>query len=88
MMGRFFVVPGLMMLSCFAVVTRGMRMMLCRLLMVFGCFLGHGGVSSFLVARSTLTGNNGTPTSEKSFLYDNHFFPLRRSELVTFGWRR
>jgi hypothetical protein len=46
MMGRFFVVSGLMMLSCFAVVTRGMRMMLCRLLMVFGCFLGHGGVSS------------------------------------------
>jgi hypothetical protein len=34
MMGRFFVVSGLMMLSCFAVVTRGMRMVLCRLLMV------------------------------------------------------
>jgi hypothetical protein len=46
MMGRFFVVSGFMMLRCFAVVTRGMRMMLCRLLMVFGCFLGHGGVSS------------------------------------------
>jgi hypothetical protein len=33
------------MLSCFAMV-RGMRMMLCRLLMVLGCFLGHSGVSS------------------------------------------
>ena len=41
MMGRFFVVSSLMMLSCFAVVTRGMRMMLCRLLMVLGCFFGH-----------------------------------------------
>ena len=29
MMGRFFVVSAFMMLSCFAVVTRGMRMMLC-----------------------------------------------------------
>jgi hypothetical protein len=35
-----------MMLSCFAVVTRGMSMVLCRLLMVLGCFLGHSGVSS------------------------------------------
>jgi hypothetical protein len=43
MMGRFFVASGIMMLSCFTVVTRGMRMMLCRLLMVLGCFLGHGG---------------------------------------------
>ena len=46
MMGRFFVLSGLMMFSCLAVVTRGMRMMLCRLLMVLGCFLGHSGVSS------------------------------------------
>jgi hypothetical protein len=28
-MGRFFVVSALMMLSCFTVVTRGMRMVLC-----------------------------------------------------------
>jgi hypothetical protein len=46
MMGRFFVVSSIMMLSCFTVVTRGMRMVLCRLLMVLGCFLGHGSVSS------------------------------------------
>jgi hypothetical protein len=46
MMGRFFVLSGLMMFSCLAVVTRGMRMMLCRLLMVLGCFLGHSGISS------------------------------------------
>jgi hypothetical protein len=39
MMGRFFVLSGLMMFSCLAVVTRGMRMMLYRLLMVLGCFL-------------------------------------------------
>jgi hypothetical protein len=57
MMGRFFVVSGIMMLSCFTVVTRGMRMVLCRLLMVLGCFLGHGGVSSVwlpvLLSRET-----------------------------------
>ena len=29
MMGRLFVMSALMMLSCFAVVTRGMRMMFC-----------------------------------------------------------
>jgi hypothetical protein len=56
-MGRLFVVSGLMMLSCFAVVTRGMRMVLCPLLMVLGCFLGHVGVSSVwwpvLVLRET-----------------------------------
>jgi len=46
MMGRFFVLSGLMMLSRFAMVTRGMRMMLCRLLMMLGCFLGHSVVSS------------------------------------------
>jgi hypothetical protein len=88
MMGRLFVLSGLMVLSCFAVVTRGMRMMLCRLLMVLGCFLGHSGVSS-LVARNTPAGNNGTSASEKSFLYDNHFFLLRRSALVgveKVGW--
>jgi hypothetical protein len=28
------------------VVTRGMRMMLCRLLMVLGCLLGHSSISS------------------------------------------
>jgi hypothetical protein len=37
------------------------------------------------VARSTPAGNNGTPASENSFLYDKHFFPLKRSKLVTFG---
>jgi hypothetical protein len=42
MMCRFFVLSALMMLGCFAMVTRGMRVMFCRLLMVFGCFLGHG----------------------------------------------
>jgi hypothetical protein len=85
MMGRFFVLCGLMMLSCFAVVTRGMRMMLCRLLMVLGCFLGHSGGFLCLVARTIPTGNNGKPASEKSFLDDKHFFPLRRCKLVTFG---
>jgi hypothetical protein len=64
MMGRFFVLSGLMMLSCFAMVTRGMGMMLCRLLMVLGCFLGHSGVSS-VWWPATLTGDIGTPASEK-----------------------
>jgi hypothetical protein len=47
MMGRFFVLSGLMMLRCFAMVTRGMRMMLCRLLMMLGCLLGHSCVPLF-----------------------------------------
>jgi hypothetical protein len=85
MMGRFFMVSALMMLSGFAVVTCGVCMMLCRLLMVLGCFLRHSGVSSVWWARDTPTGNSGTPASEKSFLYDKHFFPLKRSKLVTFG---
>jgi hypothetical protein len=50
MMGCFFVLSALMVLSCFTMVTRGMRVVLCRLLMVLGCFLGHSGVSS-VVAR-------------------------------------
>ena len=50
MMGGLFVVSDLMMLSCFAVVARGMRVMFCRLIMVLGCLLGHGGIppSGFL----------------------------------------
>jgi hypothetical protein len=70
MMGRFFVVSALVMLSCFAVVTRGMRMVLCRLLMVLGCFLGHSGCFLCLMARSTV--NNGTPHQRKrSFMATN-----------------
>ncbi|MEY2394785.1 MAG: hypothetical protein QOF94_1130, partial [Acidobacteriaceae bacterium] len=54
---------GLMMLSCFAMV-RGMRMMLCRLLMVLGCFLGHSGVSS-VWWPATLTGDiAGAPAGQ------------------------
>ena len=41
MMSRFFVVSALMMLGCFAMVTRGMRMVFCRVLMVLSCFLRH-----------------------------------------------
>jgi len=36
---RFFVMSTLMVLGCFAVMTRSMRMVFCRLLVVFGCFL-------------------------------------------------
>jgi hypothetical protein len=80
MMGRFFVVPALMMLGGFAVVTRGMRMVLCRLLMVLGCFLGHSGVSSVWWPVSIPTGNIGTPTSAKPFLDDKYCFPLPASK--------
>jgi hypothetical protein len=69
MMGRFFVVSGLMMLSCFAVVTRGVRMVLGRLLMVIGCFLGHSGVSSVWCPVCNPAGDMGTPISVK-VLYD------------------
>jgi hypothetical protein len=50
MMSCFFVVSCLMVLSCFTMVTRGMRMVLCRLLMVLGCLLGHG-VSSIILGQ-------------------------------------
>lgn len=46
MMGRFLVVSALVMLGCFGVVTRGLRMVLCGVLMVLGCFLGHSDASS------------------------------------------
>jgi hypothetical protein len=69
MMGRFFVVSGLMMLSCFAVVMRGMRMVLCRLLMGSAAFLDIA-VSSVWWPVRTLAGNIGTPISVKAFLYD------------------
>lgn len=42
MVGRFFVISALMVLSCFAVVTRGVRMVFFRLLMVLRCFLRQG----------------------------------------------
>jgi hypothetical protein len=85
MMDRFFVLSGLMMFSCLAVVTRGMRMMLCRLLMVLGCFLGHSSISSVWWPVVLQRATTERPASEKSFLYDKHFFPLKRSKLVTFG---
>ena len=40
--GCFFVVSALVVFSCFAVVPRGVSMVFCRVLVVFGCFLGHG----------------------------------------------
>ena len=42
MVGRLFVMSALMVLSCFAMVTRGVRMVFCRVLVVLGCFLRHG----------------------------------------------
>jgi hypothetical protein len=65
MVGRFFVISALMVLSCFAVVTRGVRMVFFRLLMVLRCFLRQGGVSSVWVARwawLSPAGAMGTPT--------------------------
>jgi hypothetical protein len=76
MMGRFFVLSALVMLSCFAVVTRGMRMVLCRLLMVLGCFLGHSGCFLCLMARWYSYGKQWNATSAKVFLYDKQRFPF------------
>jgi hypothetical protein len=42
MVGRLFVMSALMVLSSFAMVARGVRMVFCRLLVVRGCFLRHG----------------------------------------------
>ena len=39
MVGRFFVMSALVVLSRFGMVTRGVRMVFRRLLVVFGCFL-------------------------------------------------
>jgi hypothetical protein len=78
MMCRFFVVSGLMMFSCFAVVTRGMRMVLCRLFMMLGCFLGH---SCFLCLVARMTYSNGKQWDaliSETFLYDVHGLPSVR----------
>jgi hypothetical protein len=53
MMRRFFVRSTFMMLSCFAVVACGMRMVFRRLPIVLGCFLGHGSVFLRFVAPAT-----------------------------------
>ena len=55
MMGCLFVLSALVMLSCFGVVTRGVRMVLRRLLMMLGCFLGHRGF--LCLARYTSSGD-------------------------------
>jgi hypothetical protein len=47
---RLFVMSALMVLSSFAMVARGVRMVFCRLLVVLGCFLRHG-VFPVLVAH-------------------------------------
>jgi hypothetical protein len=39
---RLFVMSALMVLSSFAMVARGVRMVFCRLLVLLGCFLRHG----------------------------------------------
>jgi hypothetical protein len=56
MMGRFFVLSALMMLSRFTMVTRGMRMVLLRLFMVLGCLLRH----DVFPPSGSSPGNNGT----------------------------
>jgi hypothetical protein len=64
MMGGFFVVTALMMLGSFTMVTRGMGMVLCRLLVVLGCFLGHGDASP--------SGLLGPPATTERLLYDSY----------------
>jgi hypothetical protein len=65
MMGCFFVVSALMVLRCFGVVTRGMRMVLRRLLMVLGCFFGHWLFPLFFSTGS----KHGTPAfAMRSFM--------------------
>jgi hypothetical protein len=70
MMGRFFVVSALMVLSCFGVVTRGMRMVLRRLLMMLGCLFGHW-LFPPLFPRGTRNARFGD-----AFLYDKHCFAI------------
>src|SRR6476646_4969563 len=68
-MSCLFVLSALVMLGCFGVVTRGVRMVLRRLLVMLGCFLGHRGVSSvwWPVMLVRVTWN---ATSAKAFLCD------------------
>ena len=66
MMGRFFVVSSLMMFRRFGVVARSVRMVFCRLLVVLGCFLGHGVFPPFVVPGTDYShGKLGTLTSAK-----------------------
>jgi hypothetical protein len=65
LMGRFFVLPALMMFGCFAVMAGSMGMMFCGLLMVSGCFLRHG-IRSFIFGgplgqTGWVPGVHGTP---------------------------
>ena len=67
MVGRFFVLAALMVLGRFIVVTRSVRVVLCRLLVVLACFLRHG-CFPVLVApwmRLRPAESFGTPTSAK-----------------------
>ena len=60
--GCFFVVSALVVFSCFAVVARGVGMVFCRVLVVFGCFLGHACSSN-----SRSSGKHGTCVRGKKF---------------------
>ena len=53
MMRRFFVRSTFMMLSGFAVVAGGMRMVFCRLFVVLSCFLGHCVFPPFVAPAGT-----------------------------------
>ena len=76
MMGRLFVVSGFIVLSCLAVVTRGMRRMLCRLLVVIGCVTIQSVVLEKCQRRliscfsSSPSAQKPRPVTGQGFLFD------------------
>jgi hypothetical protein len=69
--GRLLVVPGIVVFASFCMVVSSMCGVFCCLLVVLGCFLGHGAFPPFgcPLAGLTPSGNNETRVSAKrSFL--------------------
>ncbi|OKO67611.1 hypothetical protein AC629_42620 [Bradyrhizobium sp. NAS80.1] len=60
----FFVLATLIMFSCFPVVASGLGVVFCCLLVVFGCFLGHGRFPLFNPPLQ-----HRTSTGSGTFLY-------------------
>jgi hypothetical protein len=76
MVGGLLVVPGVVVFASFCVVLSSMCRVFCCLLVVLGCFLGHGVFPLFgcPLAGLTCSGNNETRVSAKrSFVTSTRF---------------
>lgn len=84
MVGRFLVMSALMVLGCFVVVTRSVRMVFCRLLMVFCCFLRHGRFLCWVFALGTALSREalGNAHIDETFLYDKGIVEAARGRVI------